>query len=132
MELSKQEMELFLLFPDLRLKNFFYRMFPTFNNEFKNFFWSKIFQPPKFFNPNFFWSKFFLTPNIFRPKKKILHPKIFSTQKNFPPRFFDPKIFRANFFLDKKIFRQKKIFGPRKIFNKKIFNTKKKFKTKNF
>ena len=30
--LSKQEMELFLLFPDLRLKNFFYKMFLNFIN----------------------------------------------------------------------------------------------------
>ena len=35
MELSKQEMELFLLFPDLWLKNFFYKMFLNFINEFK-------------------------------------------------------------------------------------------------
>ena len=35
MELSKQEMELFLLYPDLRLKNFFYEMFLNFINESK-------------------------------------------------------------------------------------------------
>ena len=35
MELSKQEMEIFLLFPDLRSKNFFYKMFLTFTNDFK-------------------------------------------------------------------------------------------------
>ena len=35
MELSKQEMELFLLFPDLQLKNFFYKKFITFQNESK-------------------------------------------------------------------------------------------------
>ena len=35
MELSKQEMELFLLFPNLKSKNFFYKMFLNFFNEFK-------------------------------------------------------------------------------------------------
>ena len=35
MELSKQEMELFLLFPDFRLKNFFHKMFQSFNNDTK-------------------------------------------------------------------------------------------------
>ena len=35
MELSKQEMELFLLFPDFRLKNFLYKMFLSFNNDTK-------------------------------------------------------------------------------------------------
>ena len=33
MELSKQEMELFLLYPDLWSKNFFYEMFLNFINE---------------------------------------------------------------------------------------------------
>ena len=32
----KQEMELFLLFPDLQSKNFFYKKFVTFQNESKN------------------------------------------------------------------------------------------------
>ena len=35
MELSKQEMELFLLFPDLRSKNCFYNKFLTFTIESK-------------------------------------------------------------------------------------------------
>ena len=35
MEQSKQEMELFLLLPDLRSKNFFYKMVQTFTNKFK-------------------------------------------------------------------------------------------------
>ena len=35
MELSKQEMELFLLFPDLWSKNFFYKKFLTFTMESK-------------------------------------------------------------------------------------------------
>ena len=35
MESSKQEMELFLLFPDLWSKNFFYKMFLTFTKESK-------------------------------------------------------------------------------------------------
>ena len=35
MELSKQEMELFFLFPDLWSKNFFYKMFLNFIKEFK-------------------------------------------------------------------------------------------------
>ena len=35
MELSKQEMELFLLFPDLQSKTFFYKMFLNFINEVK-------------------------------------------------------------------------------------------------
>ena len=34
MEWSKQEMELFLLFPDLQLKNFYYKMFQTFTNQY--------------------------------------------------------------------------------------------------
>ena len=33
MELSKQEMELFLLYPDRQSKNFFYKMFQTFTNQ---------------------------------------------------------------------------------------------------
>ena len=36
MELFKQEMELYLLFCDFRLKNFFYKMFLGFNNDTKN------------------------------------------------------------------------------------------------
>ena len=35
MELFKQEMELFILLPDLQSKNFFYKKFPTFKNESK-------------------------------------------------------------------------------------------------
>ena len=35
MELSKQEVELFLLFPDLQAKNLFYKKFLTCKNEFK-------------------------------------------------------------------------------------------------
>ena len=34
-ELSKQEMELFLLLPDLQSKNFFYKKFLTLKNESK-------------------------------------------------------------------------------------------------
>ena len=33
MELSKQEMELFLLLPELQSKNFFYKMFLTFTSK---------------------------------------------------------------------------------------------------
>ena len=33
MELSKQEMELFLLLPEFQSKNFFYKMFLAFDNE---------------------------------------------------------------------------------------------------
>ena len=33
MELSKQEIELFLLLPEHQSKNFFYKMFLTFNNK---------------------------------------------------------------------------------------------------
>ena len=33
MELFKQEMELFFLFSDFQLKNFFYKMFQSFNND---------------------------------------------------------------------------------------------------
>ena len=35
MELSKQDMELFLLFPALRSKNFFYKMFLDFINKYE-------------------------------------------------------------------------------------------------
>ena len=35
MELSKKEMELFLQFPDLQSKKFFYKKFITFQNESK-------------------------------------------------------------------------------------------------
>ena len=58
MELSKQEMELFLLFPDLRLKNFFYKMFLNFTNEFKTGFENR-----KLNYPNRKWNYFsyFLT-----------------------------------------------------------------------
>ena len=41
MELSKQEMELFLPLPGLWSKNFFYKMFLTFNNDTKNSFWKQ-------------------------------------------------------------------------------------------
>ena len=54
MELSKQEMELFLLFPDLRLKNFFYEMFLNFISEFK-----PGFENRKWIYPNRKWNFFF-------------------------------------------------------------------------
>ena len=38
----KQELELFLLLPDLRSKNFFYKMFLTFTNESKTGFENRI------------------------------------------------------------------------------------------
>ena len=58
MELSKQEMELFLLFPDLQSKNFFYKMFLNFINEFKAGFKNR-----KWNHPNRKWNYFsyFLT-----------------------------------------------------------------------
>ena len=40
-ELSKQEMDLFLLLPDLQSKNFFYKKFLTFKNESKTGFWKQ-------------------------------------------------------------------------------------------
>ena len=54
MELSKQEMELFLLFPDLWSKNFFYKMFLNFINEFK-----PGFENRKWNYPNRKWNFFF-------------------------------------------------------------------------
>ena len=42
-ELSKQEMELFLLLPDLQSKNFFYKKFLTFRNESKTGFVFSVF-----------------------------------------------------------------------------------------
>ena len=58
MELSKQEMELFLLFPDLQSKDFFYKMFLNFINEFK-----ACFENRKWNYPNRKWNYFsyFLT-----------------------------------------------------------------------
>ena len=58
MELSKQEMELFLLFPDLLSKNFFNKMFLAFTNEFKTGFGNR-----KWNYPNRKWNYFsyFLT-----------------------------------------------------------------------
>ena len=58
MELSKQEMEFFLLFPDFRLKNFFYKMFLNFINKFK-----VGFENRKWNHPNRKWNYFsyFLT-----------------------------------------------------------------------
>ena len=53
MELSKQEMELFLLFTDLQLKNFFYEMFLNFINEFK-----AGFENRKWNYPNRKWNHF--------------------------------------------------------------------------
>ena len=66
-------MELFLLFPHLRLEkvltmsSFFYK---SFNNEFKNFFWSKFFSTPqpfstqrKIFDTKFYFS-YILTSNL--------------------------------------------------------------------
>ena len=97
MELSKQEMELFLLFPDFRLKNFFYKMFLSFNNDTKtgfenrkwnypnrkwnyfrnqNFSGTKILREPKFFgNQNFSGTKIFWEP-------KFLGTKNFSEPNN--------------------------------------------------
>ena len=58
MELSKQEMELFLLFMDLQSKNFFYKMFLNFINKFK-----AAFKNRKWNNPKRKWNNFsyFLT-----------------------------------------------------------------------
>ena len=58
MELSKQEMELFLLFPDLQSKNFFNKIFLNFINEFKAGFKNR-----KWNHPNRKWNyfSFFLT-----------------------------------------------------------------------
>ena len=58
MELSKWEMELFLLLSDLRSKNFFYKMFLNFINEFK-----AGFENRKWNYPNRKWNYFsyFLT-----------------------------------------------------------------------
>ena len=51
MELSKQEIELFLLYPDLQLKNFFYEIFLNFINEFKAAFKNKKWNyPPRKWN----------------------------------------------------------------------------------
>ena len=71
MELSKQEMELFLLFPDLESKNFFYKNFLDFTIGFKAVFlnskWNYQNRKPYFFLlfpalrlKNFFY-KMFLT-----------------------------------------------------------------------
>ena len=57
-ELSKQEMELFFLLPDLWSNNFFYKMFLNFINEFK-----ACFENRKWNYPNRKWNYFsyFLT-----------------------------------------------------------------------
>ena len=54
MELSKQEMELFLLFPDLQSKNFFYKMFLILTNESRTGFENR-----KWKYPNRKWNYFF-------------------------------------------------------------------------
>ena len=58
MKLSKQKMELFLLIPDLQLKNFIYKMFLNFIKEFK-----AGFENRKWNYPNRKWNYFsyFLT-----------------------------------------------------------------------
>ena len=58
MKLSKQEMELFLLFPDLQSKNFFYKIFLTFTNEFKTGFENK---KSKYSNRKWNYFFYFLT-----------------------------------------------------------------------
>ena len=58
MELSKQEMELFLLLSDLRSKNFFYKMFLNFINEFKAGFENRKWNYP---NRKWFYFSYFLT-----------------------------------------------------------------------
>ena len=76
MELSKQEMELFLLFPDFRLKNFFYKIFLNFINEFQTGFENR-----KQNYPNRKWNYFsyFLTSN-----QKTYFTKSFQLLKTNP------------------------------------------------
>ena len=53
-ELSKQEMESFLLFPDLQSKNFFYKKFLAFKNKSKtNFVLQNVAKLSPNFNPNY-------------------------------------------------------------------------------
>ena len=59
MELPKQEMELFLLFSQLWLKNFFYKMFLNFANEFKTGFENR-----KWNYPNKKMELFLLLPDL--------------------------------------------------------------------
>ena len=65
MELSKHEMELFLLFPDLQLKNFFHKMFLNFMKEFKAGFGiiSSIEFKTGFENRKWNYFSYFLTSN---------------------------------------------------------------------
>ena len=64
MELSKQEMELFLILPDLQSKNFFYKKFLTFTME------SKTGDEKRKWNyPNSKWNYFF----YFLTSNKKLH-----------------------------------------------------------
>ena len=129
MELSKQEMELFLLFPDLRLKNFFYKMFPTFNNEFKTSFGPNFFSTPKMFRPKLLLVQIFFNPQNFSTQRKNFDPKIFLNPKSFLTQKFSwPKIFlRKTFFKSKfflpNFFSNKKISSFTNLFDQNIWTT---------
>merc|ERR1712240_90358 len=104
MELSKQEMELFqepklfLLFPDFRLNNFFYKMFLSFNNDSKTGFENRKWNYPNrkwnyFRNQNFSGTKILREPKFFRNQnffgtQQSLAYKIFSTEIFWDPKFF--------------------------------------------
>ena len=68
MELSKQEIELFLLLPDLWWKNLFYKMFLIFTNEFKINFLNRKWNYP---NRKLNYFSYFQTSN-----QKLLFPNV--------------------------------------------------------
>ena len=138
MELSKQEMELVLLLPELQSKNFFYKMFLTFINESKTSFVNRKWNYPhrkwnyltqKFFRLNFFWPNILFgskisDPNLFGPK--IFDPKFCSDKKNWSKKFdqkkFWPKILLEAKFLGQKLL-DSKIFWPEIFFRLKFDQT---------
>ena len=117
MELSKQEMEFFLLFLALQSKNFFYIMFLNFANNFKAGFENRkngiiqtgngIFREPIFFgNQNFSGTKIFRDPKFFGTQN-FSGPEIFRV----PKFFLDQKFLGTQSFSELKIFRDHTFWG---------------------
>ena len=105
--------ELFLLFPDLRLKNFFYKMFLNFVNEFK-----AGFENRKWNYPNRKWNYFskFLTYDSKTSFTESFQLLTMSSKTFFGPNFFQPPKFSDPNFICSKLFSTPKIFQPKKIF----------------
>ena len=112
------------------IKNFFYKMFPTFNNEFKNFFWSKFFSTPKIFRPKLLLVQIFFSPQNFSTWKKFWTQNFLQHKKFSTKKFFWPKTFSSpNFFFPKNVMTWKKMFIKRNC-QPKLFMTQNSFSIK--